>query len=322
MKVPSIVQRLYDSQVEKYKLLKEKADQRILNLISTGWHYESRVKKIESYALKLESGKYTDPTKLDDFFACTIVVQKLEQIEHAESIICNKFKLKERRPRNRKTTKNESHSFLFDDLRLYIRWQDNPGTRPSGLEDVLFEVQIKTYLQHAWGIATHDLTYKAHEKNWAKERLAFQIKAMLEHAETAIYEADSLSKSITLDRSDVQSEQMSGIIVIMDDFWKTNQLPLNKKLLAETIRNLISEVGVDIISLHEILTRYFEGNKKFINSLSPYGIIVHSLLMFRREEMLKLLKKTDSKIKVLCYPEIGESLFYESREELTNAILL
>ena len=53
---------------------------------------------------------------------------------------------------------------------------------------MIFEVQIKTILQHAWSIATHDLIYKTDTVSWPKERIAFQVKAMLEHAEIAIAE--------------------------------------------------------------------------------------------------------------------------------------
>ncbi len=322
MNVPSIIQRLYYSQLETYKLLEEKAKERILNLIPKDWHYEGRVKGLESYSLKLECGKCLNPTELDDFFACTIVVQNLKQIEMAESIICDKFKLHERRPINRRATKNESHSFLFDDLRLYVRWQDNPGTKPLGLEGILFEVQIKTYLQHAWGIATHDLTYKTYEKNWAKERIAFQIKAMLEHAETVIYEADVLSTSKTLDRSDIKSKQTTAIIKLIEHFWKIDKLPPNRKLLAETIQNLILELNVDLSSLRQLLNKYFKSNEKYIYSLSPYGIIIHALIMFRKDEMVELLNNKDSMIRILCYPEIEESLIRESIKDLANVISL
>ncbi len=47
-------------------------------------------------------------------------------------------------------------------------------------------------MQHAWGLATHDLIYKADEINWPKERIAFQIKAMLEQAEVTISGVNNL----------------------------------------------------------------------------------------------------------------------------------
>lgn len=322
MKVPLIVRQLYASRVDDYVLLKGRADERIRNLIDERWHYESRVKELESYALKLECGRCADPREVEDFFACTVVVQNLNQLDKAERIIRGNFNLHERRPVNQSSTKNESHSFLFDDLRLYVRWRDNPGTRPSGLGGRLFEVQIKTFLQHAWGIATHDLTFKAHEKNWPKERIAFQVKAMLEHAETAIAEADQLSQSITLRRSDTQSVETCNIIELLDEFWEEDQLPSNKKLLAESTRNLLSEIGADVVALQECLTDYFNSKERFVNSLSPYGIIVHALTISRRDDMLNLLKKQNSKVKVLCYPEIREFNLQEAGEDLVNLISL
>lgn len=322
MKIPSVVVRLYASQRDKCALLRTKADERIRHLIDRKWHYESRLKGLESYALKLESGKCADPKEMEDFFACTIVVQDIDKVATAEAKVCEKFTLHERRPCEPTATKNESHSFLFEDLRLYVRWQDNPGTRPTGLEGTLFEVQIKTYLQHAWGVATHDLTYKTGEKNWAKERIAFQIKAMLEHAETAIHEAEVISSSSTLDRCDVRSRWVSDLIDLQEEFWEADELPQNRKLLAETIRGLISAVGLDSEGLREVLTAYFQENTKLVNSLSPYGIIVHALMIHRRDAMFKLLKSGDSGMRVLCYPETEESLPAREKAGLVNAITL
>ncbi len=195
MKIPSSVRGLHSELKETYEPLKEKVDDTIRGLREPGWHYASRIKELESFALKLETGRFPEPREIDDFLACTLVVENTTVIARAEELLCGKFELHERRPKDNKYTTKEPHSFRFDDLRLYVKWQDDPALPPTGLAGLLFEIQIKTFLQHAWSVATHDLVYKTDEKNWAKERIAFQIKAMLEHAETSIREADALAKS-------------------------------------------------------------------------------------------------------------------------------
>jgi len=73
------------------------------------------------------------------------------RIDEAEAIVLDLFLLGYRRHPNPKETHLPPFSFDFDDLRIYVRWRDDPSTRPTGLDGILFEVQIKTFLQHAWG---------------------------------------------------------------------------------------------------------------------------------------------------------------------------
>ena len=67
-------------------------------------------------------------------------------------------------------------------------------------------MQVKTFLQHAWGIATHDLIYKTDDVSWSRQRIAYQIKAMLEHAEMSIQEAGRLAEAVALSKTQHDSE--------------------------------------------------------------------------------------------------------------------
>ena len=50
-----------------------------------GWFFASRVKELESFALKIETGRFHDYKNLDDFFACTVIVPTLTQVEEADA---------------------------------------------------------------------------------------------------------------------------------------------------------------------------------------------------------------------------------------------
>src|SRR5215213_854291 len=218
MKIPRSVRDVYLEQLEKYQKLKEIVDALVVPLKDARWHYESRVKSEEGYALKLETGR-AEVDKFEDFFACTLVVENQARIKSAKNLVLSHFTLKYRRPKYDDFTHKSSESFPFDDLRLYVQYKDDPTLPPTGVDGLLFEFQIKTFLQHAWSIATHDLTYKSDTISWAKARIAFQIKAMLEHAEVSIETAESLALTPDLAKSDSSTKSVSEAIELVKGLW-------------------------------------------------------------------------------------------------------
>ncbi len=311
MKITKSVRDAHAEQKEKYDRLACMVDDTIRAVKERGWHYESRVKEPESFALKLETGRYTRPQEIDDFFACTLVVENLAAIPRAQKIVLGRFGLHKRRPPSDALTAKPPDSFRFDDLRLYVKWKDQPSSRPTGLAGLVFEVQIKTFLQHAWGIATHDLTYKSDEKNWPKERIAFQVRAMLEHAETSIQEAKKLAKSSSLKKTDEFSKRVSTLIAVINKLWPAGMLPTDRKRLAENIDNLLLHVGVDsgeLKSIVEAETVLGKGTQTL--TLSPFSIVVQSLLNQQPDRMRDFLYG----------PEEGFSIFIPREVEFPPSV--
>ncbi len=284
------------------------------------WHYVSRIKDLESFALKVETGR-TSPAEVEDFFACTLVVENLGSMAKAERLVQGRFKLHERRPRSDIFTSKPSDSFRFDDTRLYVRWKDSVISRPTGLDGLLFEVQVKTFLAHAWGVATHDLTYKTDEKSWPKERIAFQVKAMLEHAEISIVEAQKLAASASLNKTDDVSRRISQIIKMLNMLWPAVLLPRDKKRLAENINNLVESLGINLDRLQEIMvkeTKLGKGTKTL--DLSPYCTIVQSLVNQEPAKVIKYVTgpRREFKVYMSCDLEIPATW---NLKGATNAVL-
>ncbi len=292
MKVPASIRNLYDDQCEAGEKLKTLVDALMQPRLNDRWHYESRIKTLENFALKIESGRVRKLHALEDFFAATVVVRNASEIAAAETIAMNLFDHSERRPPVDTETHKSPDAFPFDDLRLYVRWKDDPALPPSRLHGTLFEIQIKTFLQHAWSIATHDLIYKSDEANWSKMRIAYQIKAMLEHAEVSIQESASLAECSTLAKTDRKTASLKTFIFLLGDLWQKEDLPANVRRLAENIMHLAELVKIDANELRRLLEQEREqGRGPLTLNLTPYGSVLQTLLARKRAELSDALSR-------------------------------
>ena len=91
MKIPRSVRTLYDSNIDEYVRLKSAVDELFAAKKRERWHYESRIKTIQSFALKVESGRGFRGDTLEDLFACTLVVEKQSALAEAESLVRESF---------------------------------------------------------------------------------------------------------------------------------------------------------------------------------------------------------------------------------------
>ena len=304
MKIPASIRKLYDHQNEICIRLKEQVDALVRPQLHERWHYESRVKSAESFTLKIESGRFKKPSALEDFFAATIVVRNGSEIIEAEKLVAELFSSQYRRPKNDNETTKAPEAFPFDDLRLYLQWKDSPALPPTGLDGVLFEVQIKTFLQHAWAIATHNLIYKSDEANWSKARIAYQIKAMLEHAEISIQEAESLATSAALAKQDQETTEVKRGIALLKSQWASEELPDDVRRLARNITALIRGLRLEMNRLETILNEGKASAGAHPSNLSPFATVVQYLLKAEKEKMVALLNRDKSSTTVLIPGEI------------------
>ena len=290
MKIPGSVRQLHENVTEEYGYLKNDVDILLRNKKRPSWHYESRLKSLESFALKVESGRWKNRTTVDDLFAAVIVVENLTTLPAAECLVRKCFDVKERRPRDQRRTTIHADSFPFDDVRLYVRWpSDSPVPKPR-YKGLIFEVQLRTFLQHAWNVATHDVVYKSKRKDWSKERLAAQVRANLEHAEMALCEITTLARSVVLARMDRYTKRVNDITTLLERHWSESSLPEDVKGLSGNVERLINAMDVSIHRLEIILQTQKRVSMGVLpQNLSPFGVITQSLLREERSAMQRLL---------------------------------
>jgi ppGpp synthetase/RelA/SpoT-type nucleotidyltranferase len=305
MKILNSIDKIYQEQLSINEKLKDKVDFLIKKEIKSSWFFDSRIKKPESFALKIETGRFVDPTKLEDFYGCLIVVENTNEIEVAIEKINKYFTEYSRRPKEKNITHKNTDSFPFDDLRLYVKLKKEEFLPPEPIDDITFEIQIKTFLQHAWAITTHDLIYKSDKISWSRERVAFQIKAMLEQAEVSISGVDRLAELPELTKENSKFKLLKEIQKIVTDLWPKDDLPIDVLRLSQNIYELICALRLKSDDLYSILSSETkEGRGVNIRDLSPYNIIVQSIIYQNAASFENYLKNKKGSFKIFLPSEI------------------
>jgi hypothetical protein len=292
MKVPPEIRSAHQRQTELNEHLRDDVREIIEGFIPDDWHYVGRLKGLESFALKVESGRFDDPMAIEDFFACTIVVRNSTELPLAERLIRENFVVSSRRPPDPNRTHKSPDAFPFDDIRFYAHLAARPMLPANDWDSIIFEIQVKTFLQHAWAIATHDLVYKSNKVSWARARIAYQIKATLEHAEVAIEEADNIAGSSRLRLSDGRTAELVDVINVVKRTWPAERLPHDLRRVAENILFAFRCFGVGPQRFEEIIEAATEAGKgASLLDLSPYAATLQALLDCEKAGFEKFLTK-------------------------------
>lgn len=307
MKIDEQLRTTYKRQRALADRLKNEVDKEIHARKPSSWHYESRSKEEESFALKIEAGRVKNPDAIEDAFACVIVVPNYSEVKDAERLVIDLYGPPAyKRPESHEITKKAPSDFRFDDLRLYMKYVDQGYGPPTGLAGVIFEVQVRTFLQHAWTIATHDVVYKAENVSWRRERVAHQAKAALEQAEVTIESMAALELSAALPETNDQFTLINEIISTLKGHWEPDQLPRDVRRLAEGVYDLLRNVRLsDADSFRELLNvgqaKY--GGKHNLN-WSPYRSILQYLAEQQPDKLARFLTNKRSNGSAFVYDSV------------------
>jgi len=238
-----------------------------------GWVYTKRIKDLQSFALKLATGR-----EIDDFFGCSIVVPTLGSVPDAVSLVEGCLSIVERRPKDIITSRPTE--FQFDSLRLYCTLKES--VNPTAKHGHKFEIQVKTLLEQAWSRATHDFSYKGGDISWAKERIAAQLKAMLDNVELSISEIAALSSSPTLNRTHQDYEIRSKLLAYLRDDLGSKAgviMPADLRRLTDIVHGLLRFMNSNLADLQRWIdaeTSVGRGTK--VTDFSAYSLILQSAL--------------------------------------------
>lgn len=157
----------------------QRACKGLLQAIADEHHglFDDRLKSEDSMFSKVESGLHKDPfQEVNDIYAATIAVSTVLEVDKVcERVLADFIEI------DRSTARtNRPAEFVYDDLHLVLSLRDTNLLTDKAILGLRFELQIKSMLQFAWTMATHDTVYKGNEISWANDRLAAEVKAALE----------------------------------------------------------------------------------------------------------------------------------------------
>lgn len=173
MIVPAEVRRRFNQSAKYIELSGKKIKEQLSNYCSkNGYAFLWRVKELESISEKIETGRYSKWSDLDDLFACSIIVPSLKHEAEVLSFLETVYPSIKVTQRN--TKKKAPDVFRFDTTRYISEMFLSDGSVQK------FEIQIRTVFEHAWITTTHDLVYKNNILDWKRLRLASEMKANIE----------------------------------------------------------------------------------------------------------------------------------------------
>lgn len=311
MKINSSIRAIYKELHELHRLLEARVKEAFECSKRKQWFFLCRIKEEESFALKLETGRVANPRTMEDFFACTLVVENRGSISEALKVVEEICEIISRRPVEEGKTHKSPEEFCFDDLRLYVKLKTSDQLPSTPLNDLIFEIQIKTFLQHAWSIATHDLVYKGQNVDWGRARVAYQIKAMLEHAEISVERVDAMAESSLLAVTDEKIRKLKTVIAWLRNTWEEEWLPKDMVRLAENILALAQAIKVEPDEIIEcVRLDTAAGQGATLHDLTPFAVVLRCLYGHHREKLEKYLRAEKGRFRIFFAddPELSEKI--------------
>lgn len=125
-----------------------------------------RIKKSESISEKIKRKNYKDPfNELTDISGIRVISFLESDVERIIEIIKKSFYISE------ENSSNKSESLSIDKIgyrshHFVAKLGKDRSINPeySNISDLYFEIQVRTVLQHAWAVLSHDRNYKFEQK--------------------------------------------------------------------------------------------------------------------------------------------------------------
>ena len=205
----------YRQQLPLYKRLMEAVKEKLSEMVKdsdlTVSSMEFRIKEEPSLAGKLlrKGSKYSSLKDITDIFGARVIMFYNEDVDRVAAFAESKFEVDWPNSVDKRKM-HETNSFGYNSLHYICRIPKKVFYDPEypELNDIRFEIQMRTALQHVWSAIQHDIGYKS-EIETPKEyhRMLSRLAGMMELADD---EFSRIRNSIADYRRRMQSLVLNG----------------------------------------------------------------------------------------------------------------
>ena len=161
-----IIKQYHDNQ-DLYRSLKDDIDDIFKRIINTNHFRISnmaiRIKKEDALIKKITyKNRYQDIKEITDVVACRIITLFENDVDRIYECVKENFEIVEYNDK-RKKNYDDRIDFGYNSLHLLIKFNDErcQFIEYADYKDIVFELQIRTTLQHSWAEIEHGLGYKS-----------------------------------------------------------------------------------------------------------------------------------------------------------------
>lgn len=237
--------------------------------------------KISNMALRIKSeeatrnkvmykNKYSHLDEITDILGVRIIALFENDVDRILNLIENTFEVCEIVDKRKKELKNRIE-FGYNSLHLVVKFTDSRCqlVEYQKYQDIRFEIQIRTVLQHAWAEVEHGLGYKSHfEPPMSVKRKLYRLAATLEildeEFENIRYDISLYNKSFDkvekILKTDINKE---SLIAYVNNSEFLNQLV--EKIAREHDYHIVKDTG--FISYQKLATKLTMYGYQYIHEL-------------------------------------------------------
>lgn len=210
---------------------------------------QHRTKEIESAFEKLETGRFSAFSELDDLWAMTLIVPLNSDKQAAAKFVEEQFVV--HTARGRGESQLSPTDFTFDSIRFYCGLKNSEEPQSLKLSKYVFEIQIKSTLEHAWTSLTRQLNYKEAAPDWRIQRLTAQFKAIVENVDLQLDNAKAYADRISVSpwwESEVRSFLYDAVAEIVSNTEFPGEIrPKNISRVVDCIWQLLRNLDESLI---------------------------------------------------------------------------